>query len=60
MQERALPLVVLIVGHLSFEKHALMQNAGYQDASSRSPVEHNVTAMFHATQAGTNRITGSA
>jgi hypothetical protein len=55
----SLPLVVIVDGR-PFGQHALMQDAGNQNASSLLPVKYDVPAMLHATQAGANLIAGSA
>ena len=53
--------MVLVVNGLSFGQHALVQDADNEDtAGLLQPVEHDVLALFHAAQAWTNVITGSA
>jgi hypothetical protein len=48
--------VVLGVDHVSFWKHAPMQNAGNQNTSGSLAVEDDVPADLHTTQAGANII----
>lgn len=50
----------LIVGSVSIEQHALMQDAGNKNTVTLPAVEHNVLAMLQAAQAGTHVITGPA
>src|SRR5271154_1213315 len=53
-------LLSLFVDTLSFWQHALMQDARYQDSPGFTPVENNMSPVFHATQAGPDLITGAA
>jgi hypothetical protein len=53
------PRLFLING-LSFWQHALMKYARYQDAPRFLPIKHDMTAMFHAAQAGPNMIAPAA
>jgi len=41
-------------------QHALVQDAGNQNAPGILPVKDDMPAAFHPTQAGTNVIAGSA
>lgn len=49
-----------LVDGVSSGQHALMQNTGNQNAAGLITIKHHVPAMLHATQAGTNIVTGSA
>jgi hypothetical protein len=48
--------VVFVVGALSFGQHALMQDAGNQNAAGRLTVKDNVSAVLHSPKSGTNII----
>jgi hypothetical protein len=43
-----------------FQEHALMQDAGNQNAASFLPVEQNMFAILMTAQAGANFITDAA
>jgi hypothetical protein len=49
---------VSVVDDVSFGQHALMQDAGNQNASGVLAIEHNVPTDLHTTQAGANIIAG--
>jgi len=57
---RDLRLIVLIVGGVFFREHALMQDAGNQNAASFLPIEQNMFAMLMTAQADANFITDAA
>jgi hypothetical protein len=50
---------VVIVDGVSFGKHALVQDAGNQNASGVLSVKHDMPSAFHPTEAGTNIVTRS-
>jgi len=52
--------VVFIVDGLSFGQHALVQDAGNQNASGVLAVKDNVPAALHPAKAGTNMVTRPA
>jgi hypothetical protein len=45
---------------MSFGQHALMQDAGNENASRLLAIEHDVLAILHATQARPNMMASSA
>jgi hypothetical protein len=45
---------------MSFWQHALVKDAGYQDAPRFDPIKHHMPGMFHAAQAGPDMIAGTA
>ena len=49
-----------IVNGVFFRQHPPMQYPGNQNASGIAPEKHDVSAMFHAAQAGPDAIAGTA
>jgi hypothetical protein len=52
----SLRLVVFAIDDVPFGQHALMQDAGNQNASGVLAVKHDVPTALHTTQAGANII----
>jgi hypothetical protein len=52
--------VVFVVDALSFGQHALMQDAGNQNAAGRLAVKDNVSVVLHSSKSGTNIVTHPA
>ena len=48
---------LIVVHRMPSLDHALMKNPGNEHAGSVLPVEHNMSAVFHAAQAGANVLT---
>ena len=53
-------LLAFLVDAMSFWQHALMEEARYQDASGRDPIENHMPGMFHAAQAGPDMVADTA
>src|SRR5450755_1402185 len=52
-------LRIFLVAAVTFRQHALMEDARYQDAVGRNPVEQNVPSVFDAAQTGPYVIAGT-
>lgn len=58
--KRACPLGLVVLDCMSLGKHAIVQYTGDKYSTAVLPVENDVPAVFHATQAGSKVVTESS